>query len=352
MNRPKKVLVVTSRLPFETGGNLLIASSLVRKLKETGYDSSLFTVPQNRFGRQASAYLSARLTDVGRTYLDEEIDQVISFRFPSFAVKHPRHVCWLNHRMREYYDLWEKFYSGIKSPFNKLKETARKALIHKVDKYLLTKNITKLFAQSKNIQQRLLKYGGIRSEVLYPPPSGSFDYRSESYDDFILSPSRLNPLKRNSMLIRAFSKIEASGLKCYIAGEGDERGELERLIEDLNLNDRVRLLGNLKPDELTTYFSRSLAVFFGPYDEDYRLVTLEAMMCKKPVITFTDSGGPTELVRDDVNGYIIEPEEDALADKINFLYNNKGKAESLGSAGYELATEITWEKTFESLMII
>ena len=35
------------------------------------------------------------------------IDQVISLRFPSYAVRHPKHVCWLNHTMREYYDLWD-----------------------------------------------------------------------------------------------------------------------------------------------------------------------------------------------------------------------------------------------------
>ena len=60
--------------------------------------------PQNRFGRQAAAYLATWLTDVGRTHDDRPIDQVISLRYPSYAVRHPRHVCWLLHPMREYYD--------------------------------------------------------------------------------------------------------------------------------------------------------------------------------------------------------------------------------------------------------
>ena len=57
------------------------------------------------FGRQASAYLATWLTDVTSSE-GRPIDQVISLRYPSYAVRHPHHVCWLNHTMREYYDLW------------------------------------------------------------------------------------------------------------------------------------------------------------------------------------------------------------------------------------------------------
>lgn len=352
MSKPKNILVVTSALPFEVGGNLLIASYLAKKLEKAGYKSSMMTVPQNRFGRQAGAYLAARFTDVGRTFIDEEVDQVISFRFPSFAVKHKVHVCWLNHRMREYYDLWEKFYSSIESPFNKIKEQLRRSLIHLADRYLLTKNVTKLFTQSKNIQRRLEKYGGIESEVLYPPALGNFDYRCESYGDYIFSPSRLAPLKRNSILIEAFSGIKDSRIKCFIAGEGAEKEELLKLIEKYDLSDRVKLLGHLDSEKLSDYFANSLAVFFGPYDEDYGLVTLEAMKCKKAVLTLTDSGGPTELVMDEVNGFIIEPRSAALAEKIDLLYNNKSKAAALGESGYELSKKFTWEKTIERLIIV
>ena len=76
------------------------------------------------------------------------------------------------------------------------------------------------------------------------------------------------------------------------------------------------------------------------------------MMCQKSVITFSDSGGPTELVEDDVNGFIIEPTASNLADKIDLLYNNKSKATALGQEGYELARKITWEDTFDKLINI
>ena len=65
--------------------------------------------PQNRFGRQGAAYLATWFTDVGLGDHNKAVDQVISLRYPSYAVRHPNHVVWLNHTMREYYDQWEAF---------------------------------------------------------------------------------------------------------------------------------------------------------------------------------------------------------------------------------------------------
>jgi hypothetical protein len=103
------IAVITSSPPFVEGGHLIIARSVVTALSDQGHQADLVVTPQNRFGRQAAAYLATWLTDVGRTHDNRPIDQVISLRYPSYAVRHQRHVCWLNHTMREYYDLWDRF---------------------------------------------------------------------------------------------------------------------------------------------------------------------------------------------------------------------------------------------------
>ena len=102
-----RIAVVTSSPPMVEGGHMVIARSLVQALRAAGHDAEIVVTPQNRFGRQASAYLATWLTDVGVERRAAAIDQVISLRYPSYAVRHPRHVCWLNHTMREYYDLWD-----------------------------------------------------------------------------------------------------------------------------------------------------------------------------------------------------------------------------------------------------
>jgi len=117
------VAVVTSSPPFVEGGHLVIARALVAALQQAGHEADLVLTPQNRFGRQGSAYLANWLTDVGRTSDGRQTDRVISLRFPSYAVRHPAHVCWLNHTMREYYDLWDRFSAPL-SPVHRAKERA------------------------------------------------------------------------------------------------------------------------------------------------------------------------------------------------------------------------------------
>jgi glycosyltransferase involved in cell wall biosynthesis len=68
------------------------------------------------------------------------------------------------------------------------------------------------------------------------------------------------------------------------------------------------------------------------------------------VVTATDSGGPNEFVLDGVNGFVRAPEPDAFADAINRLAADRGRAASMGDAGYERARAITWDGVIEKLI--
>ena len=262
-----RVAVVTSTAPFAQGGHLVIAHCVVQALREAGHRAELLLTPQNRFGRQVSAYLATWLTDVGLGQDGEPIDQVISFRYPSYAVRHPVHVCWLNHRMREYYDLWTRF-SATLSLIDGAKERIRRAFLHAVDRYLLTHNVTRVYAQSRTIQARLRRWGGVGADVLYPPPPQR-PYRCEGHGDFIFAVSRLTPLKRMDLLIRALAQPEAQAVRCVIAGDGPEAPALTALVSELRLEGRVRLIGSASPGVLVDQFARCRAVCFPPRDEDY-----------------------------------------------------------------------------------
>ena len=182
MTETKRIAVVTSDVPFVEGGHLTIARNTVDALKNHGYEADLVLTPQNRFGRQIRAYLATRLIDVEEDGLGRKIHQVISFRFPSYAVKNSFHVCWLNHRLREYYDLWEILIStlGLKG---KIKEKTRKKIIHWLDTYLLKHNVTKIYAQSKTIQEPRQKSQAITitsSSGKYLPPQTMQSAKHES----------------------------------------------------------------------------------------------------------------------------------------------------------------------------
>ena len=328
------------------GGHMVIARSLVQALREAGHTADIVVTPQNRFGRQASAYLATWLTDVGSAD-GQPIDQVISLRYPSYAVRHPKHVCWLNHTMREYYDLWERFSATLGSA-GRLKESVRRAAIHAVDRYLLTRNVSKLFVQSRTVQQRLAMWPELRSTVLYPP-APQRPYRCDEYADFVFMVSRLTPLKRADLLIEALALPAAAGVRAVIAGEGEERGPLEDLAVARGVRDRVVFVGRISDAELLDHLARCRVVCFPPFEEDYGFVTAEAFASSKAVITCRDSGGPAELLQDGVNGLIAEPTPQSLAAALRRVMTDPPTAKRMGAAAFDAGAKLNWRETVAQL---
>jgi glycosyltransferase involved in cell wall biosynthesis len=344
-----KVAVVTSSPPMTEGGHMVIARSLAAAIRGEGHEAAVVVTPQNRFGRQASAYIATWLTDIGASD-GRPVDQVISLRYPSYAVRHRNHVCWLNHTMREYYDLWDRF-SATLSPQGKLKETIRRRVIQATDRYLLTRNVKRLFVQSRTIQERFRMWPTLHSRVLYPPAPPR-DYRCEDYGDYIFMVSRLTPLKRADLVVRALAEPAAAGIRAVIAGDGEERGPLEQLVSNLGVASRVTLTGRLTEPEVLGHLSRCRAVCFPPLLEDYGFVTVEAFASRKAVITCRDSGGPAELVRDGQQGLVCEPTPRAIAGALLRVMDDRAFAERLGGQAHARGAELTWPDTVRALIAV
>lgn len=341
------VLVVTSAPPLVEGGHIVIARALQQALTDAGHQSAVVTTPSNRFGRQGPAYLANWLTDVGETGDGRRVDRVISLRYPSYAVRHPRHVCWLNHTMREYYDLWDDFSRRL-SPQGRIKEGVRRQIIHAADRYLLRHNVSRVVAQSETVRARLDKWGLAQADVLHPPAPPR-PYRCDEYGDYLFLVSRLSPLKRVDLVLRALAEPPAARVKMVIGGDGEARGDLERLAGELRLGDRVRFAGRLSEDDLVTHYARCRAVVFTPKDEDYGFVTVEAFACAKPVVTTTDSGGPGELVRHGISGHVVAPTPTAVANAMAALMDDPTRAAQMGTQGQTDTAHLTWAETVRRL---
>jgi glycosyltransferase involved in cell wall biosynthesis len=87
-----------------------------------------------------------------------------------------------------------------------------------------------------------------------------------------------------------------------------------------------------------------------PFDEDYGLATLEAFLAAKPVITATDSGGTLEFVRDQANGFVVEPDPRSIAAAIAKIDADRSLAATLGADGRELARAISWDAVVDRLL--
>lgn len=341
--------IVTSSPPAVEGGHLVIARALVEAAREAGHDAHLVITPDFGFGRQTRSYAANFLQDVSRVD-GRRVAQVISLRYPSYAVRHRTHVCWLNHAMREYYDRWPEFAASI-SARNRVKERIRRTLTHAADRYFLKQHVTRLVAQSRTIQQRIANDFGMRVDVLWPP-APQRPYRCDGYDGDILAVSRLTPHKRIDLLIRALAEPAARHVRATIGGDGECGLELQRLAATLGVMDRVRFLGRLDDQALVDQLAACRAVCFTPIDEDYGFVTVESFASRKAVVTCRDSGGPTELVTDGETGLVCDSTPASVAAAIARLADDRALAERLGANAAARATEMTWADAIKRLVIV
>jgi len=232
-----------------------------------------------------------------------------------------------------------------------VKERARRALVRAVDSYCFKQHVGRLFAISRGVSDRVAKWNGVRAQVLHPPPAQR-DYRCDRYGDFFFFASRLSPLKRADLVLRALATPEAAGARCVIAGEGEEQDRLAALARELGLGARAILTGSISETELLRYLAECRAVVFVPRQEDYGFVTVEAFAASKAVITCQDSGGPLELVRAGENGLVVEPEPAALGRAMAELMADSALAERLGQQARRDVEALSWERTVQQLVMV
>lgn len=138
-------------------------------------------------------------------------------------------------------------------------------------------------------------------------------YNGERHD--IVTTGRLVAQKNHKMLIRAFAAIaDKISDNLIIYGEGDLRGELESLIAELHLENRVFLPGSVK-NVADTIKSAKLFVLSSDY-EGMPNSLMEAMALGIPCIsTDCPCGGPRMLFGDDLKEYLVPlQQKSALSD--------------------------------------
>lgn len=119
----------------------------------------------------------------------------------------------------------------------------------------------------------------------------------------------------------------------FVMGDGEERPELEKLIEEKGLQRKILLLGQV-PDayKLLTAFD----IFVLPsVKEGFPWVVIEAMAAKLPVIA-TKVGAVPEIVEDGKNGIFVEPARpEQIAKKVQELINNEYLRRELGIQAHQ-----------------
>ena len=345
-----RILLLNSQIPFARGGAELLVDGLEAALVERGFTIDRVALPFSLASRPqlVRSALAWRMLDV-EAVEGRPVDLVIATRFPSYLVRHPNKVVWLIHQLRQVYDLAGSRYSDFDgSP----RDRRAVEMVRRMDRRTLGE-ARRVFTISKNVSDRLRRFNGLESEPLYPPSPlapllDAGDAAAEeasaagSAAGYVFTAGRLVRPKRFELLIEAVAR-SAGGLSAVIAGSGPEAEALARLAAERGVADRVRFAGWVDDAELARLYRGCRAVYFGPFDEDYGYVTVEAMRAGKPVVTTADAGGALELVRDGVSGFVVEPTPRAVAGALDRLAADAALARRLGEAGRRTVAGIDWE---------
>jgi glycosyltransferase involved in cell wall biosynthesis len=322
-----RVGIADIQVPFISGGGEALAKGLLAACREAGHETEIVTMPfrfspPGEVRRAADNWEAENFNDLN----GYSPDVLICLRFPSYYLTHRRKVVWLLHQHRAFYDLWDP------SADHTNEEEALRTRVREKDTFHLS-NSERVYTIALNVSRRLERFNGVPSRPLYHPPPMAGKLYCSAPQPYVFAPSRLETLKRQWLLIQAARHVRAP-IAILISGDGGQRPRYEKLIEELGVGDRVRLLGRLSEREMAGFYAASLGVFFGPRDEDYGYITLEAMLARKAVITCSDSGGPLEFVRHEETGFVVDPTPEAVAAALERLYANSRAAADLGAAGY------------------
>jgi glycosyltransferase involved in cell wall biosynthesis len=346
-----RILIATVKVPFIRGGAELHAENLQTALEVRGHEVDVVAVPFHWSPPEQilDRMVVCRMLDMTETARGP-VDLMIALRFPAYYMRHPKKVVWLLHQYRSAYELWDDPQVDLGYwPNGRL---VRDAIID-ADRTVLPEAM-KIFANSRTVAERLRKYCGLDSVPLYhPPPLHNRIYHAKAAD-YVFFPSRITPLKRHSLVLKALEKTR-SGVRVAFAGEpeGEEyMAEIRAESRRLSIEDRILWLGKISNEELLERYSKCVAVIYPPLDEDYGYVSLEAMIAGKPVVTCTDSGGPNEFVVHEETGLVVMPEPAAIADALDRLWGNRARSESMGHAGrarYD-SLNISWDHVVNELL--
>lgn len=383
----KIAIVAPSAVPFMIGGAERLWAGLLEHLNgDTPHDADLIKLPsrEHNLPDLMATYRSFAALDLSH------FDLVISGKYPAWMVTHPNHVVYMLHPLRGLYDTYQHHEPpavtgdaagligtidsyvrgndpttaahpdvllamfdealaalGPDHPHFRFPGALARTLVHWLDAYALSpRRVRGHFAISRTVAERPGYFPAGVPVTVAVPPSGLGGLAPGGDARWFFTASRLDRPKRVDLVIEAMRHV-AEDVPLRIAGTGPDEARLRELAAS---DPRITFEGRVTDAELATLYRDSLGVLFVPADEDLGLVTIEAQSCAKPVITCTDSGGPTELVADGTSGFVVPPDATALGHALQQLARDPERARAMGEEGRRTSEGITWAAVSAKLL--
>jgi glycosyltransferase involved in cell wall biosynthesis len=196
---------------------------------------------------------------------------------------------------------------------------------------------------------------GVDTARFTPDGSSVREMLGYGTDPVILTVARLVPIKNVGLVLDAFVRISQRlpRVRLVVAGDGPERGKLERYAETRGCASRVHFAGRVEHEDLPAWY-RSADVFAltSRFDNSPNVV-LEAMAAGVPVIA-TDVGGVSRYMKNDRNGALVPANDaDAVAHALEAILTNPARRDAIGRQNrLDALSGFSWRASAERLLSV
>lgn len=203
------------------------------------------------------------------------------------------------------------------------------------------------------------RYWGKLSNIAVIPNAQTFtsDAPAPLEAKTVVAVGRLTYQKGFDLLLQAWAEVcrRVSGWQLAIVGDGELRSALSAQAESLGLAGCVTFVPAMK-DVVAVYRDASVLAMSSRY-EGFGMVLLEAQTVGLPVVSFACKCGPSEIVNDGVDGYLVAPGDvDAMADRLVRLMQDGVLRRRMGARAFANAARFStdavmkqWMALFDSL---
>jgi len=340
-----KINLLHLTFDMHIGGTEQVIKNIVEATDKTKFNTSILCIesPIGPFGE----ILSKQGYQVDSISRKEGFDVKLIFQIRKYVIQHKIDVLHCHQYTPWVYGVLASIFTGTKVIFTEHGRfyPDRSSWKRKYINPFLVRLTDHITAISKATRQALVDYEYIPASKIDVIYNGIAELESDitksqqlrkklsiPEDSLILGTiSRLDPIKNHRLLISSFAKIQHPELILLIVGDGEIRSNLENLVKQLGISEKVIFTGfQTTPVD----YLQLMDIFLLPsLSEGTSMTLLEAMSLSKACIV-TDVGGNPEIIEDNVSG-LVTPSDDEkrLITACDLLLKDSKLRKKLGDAG-------------------
>ena len=294
-----------------------------------------------------------------------------TFLAENFDVIHVHHPFWMGSKGLElgkkyglpvvltYHTRLEKYSHNL--PI--LKQTFENIVSHKLIQ-IFSQKCDGIIAPTNSAKEYLANIGVSRSKTVLPTGVDfdlydnidlkKIDLINKKYklknEVILCSVSRLTEEKNIYFLLKGIKRIKDNSkvaFKCIIIGDGPEKENILKNIENEGLKDTVILVGSVSPKEVCEYYMASDIFVFSSQSETQGIVILEAMAGKCAVVAIRSSG-IDDIIHNGYNGFKTKADLDMWSEKVIYLMETPEILKEMSQNAYDFSNKFSLEAMAET----